>query len=70
MSANLELQNEKFLPPGGFEPGTFRLQSERAKRWPIRADKHWSPKDDPTLPECAINSYLYRVVDIVKCFVV
>ena len=32
MSANRELQNEKFLPTVGFEPGTFRLRCERAKR--------------------------------------
>ena len=31
-SANQELQNEKFLATVGFEPGTFRLRSERAKR--------------------------------------
>ena len=67
---NRELQNEKFLPTVGFEPGTFLLRRERAKCWAIRADKYRSPKGDCILPECAINSYMYRVVDVVKCFVV
>ena len=31
-SANRELQNEKFMTTVGFEPGTFRIGSERAKR--------------------------------------
>ena len=30
-SANRELQNEKIHAHSGFEPGTFRLRSERAK---------------------------------------
>ena len=51
-------------PTVGFEPGTFRLRSECAKRWAIRADKYQSPKGDRIIPECAINGYLYRVVDI------
>ena len=46
MNANWELQNEKFLPTVGFEPGTFYLRSERAKRWAIRADKYRLPKGD------------------------
>ena len=70
MSANRELQNEKFLSIVGFEPRTFRLRSERAKRRAIRADKYRSPKGDCILPEYAINSYLYRVIDVVQCFVV
>ena len=72
MTANRELQNEKYKPTVGFDPGTFRLRSERGKRWAIRADKYRSSKGDRILPECAINSNLYSVVDtsIVKCFVV
>ena len=66
MSANRELQNEKFLPTVGFEPGTFLLRSERAKRWAIRANKYRPHKGERILPECAINSYLYRLVDAVK----
>ena len=54
----------------GFEPGSFRLRNERAKHWAIRADKYRSPKGDRILSECAINSYLYRMVDLVKLFVV
>ena len=30
--ANRELQNEKFMPTVGFEPGTFCIRRERAKR--------------------------------------
>ena len=48
----------------GFEPGTFRLRSERAKRWAIRADINQTHKSDLILPECAIKSYLYYVLDI------
>ena len=44
MSANRELQNVKFLPTVRFEPGTFRLRCERAKRWAIWADKYRSPQ--------------------------
>ena len=69
MSANPDLRIEKFLPTVGFEPGTFRLRSERAKRWAFRADKYRSPKGDNILPEYAIYSYLYRMMDVVKCFV-
>ena len=36
----------------------------------IKADKYRSPEGDRILPECAINNYLYRMVDLVKCFVV
>ena len=54
----------------GFEIGTFHLQSDRAKRRTIGADKYRSPKGDGILPMCAFYSYQYRVVDIVKCFVV
>ena len=70
MSPNRELQNEKFLPTLGFEPGTFHLWSERAKRWAISADKYQSSSRDRILPECAINSNLFCVVELVKCFVV
>ena len=70
MSANRELKNKKFLPLVGFEPGTFRLRSERAKRWFITADKYRPPNGDCLLPKCAINSWLYRVLDVVDCFVV
>ena len=34
MRVERELQNEKFLPTVGFEPGTFRLRSERATTEP------------------------------------
>ena len=54
MSANQKLQNEKFLPTVEFEPGIFRLQSERAMRWAIRADKYRSPKDELVLPELSM----------------
>ena len=37
-SANRKLQNEKFLTTVGFEPGTFLLRSDRAKRRAIRWD--------------------------------
>ena len=30
----------KCLPKVGFEHGTFRLRSERAKPWAIKADKY------------------------------
>ena len=50
-SANRELQNEKFLSTVEFEPGAFRLRSEHAKRWAIRADKYRSSKGDRVLPE-------------------
>ena len=58
------------MPTVGFEPGTFRIRNERTKRWAIRADKYRSPKGERILPECAIKSYLYHLVDVVKCFVV
>ena len=60
-NANRELQNETFLPIVGFELVTFRLRSERAKRWAIRADKYGSPKGDHIIRECAIESYLYHM---------
>ena len=69
-SANRELQNEKFMPKVGFEPVTFRIRSERAERWAIRADKYRSPKGDRISPDCAVISDLYHLVDVVKCFVV
>ena len=34
MRVERELQNEKFLPTVGFEPGNFRLRSERATTEP------------------------------------
>ena len=37
-NADRELQNEKFLPTVGFEPGTFRFRSERANCCATRAD--------------------------------
>ena len=58
------------LPTVGFEPGTFRLRSERAKRWAIKAGKYRSPKGDRILAESAINSNLYRVIDVVQYFAV
>ena len=36
-NANRKIQNENFLHTVGFKPRTFRLRSERAKRWVIRA---------------------------------
>ena len=45
---------------------TFRLRSERAKRWAIRAYKYRSPKGDRILPESAIKSNLYHLVDAVS----
>ena len=42
---------KKFLSTEGFEPGTFHLRSEHAKRWAIRADKYRSHKGDLVLPE-------------------
>ena len=65
-SANRKLQNEKFMPTMGFEPGTFRIRSERATRWAIRADKYRSPKGECILPKCVIKSYLYHLVNVVK----
>ena len=59
-SANQELQNKKFLPTVGFEPGTFRLRIERAKRCAIRRDKYQSPAGDHIIRECAVKSYLYN----------
>ena len=60
----------KKIAHSGIRTGTFRLRHERSKRWAItgRADKYRSPKVGRILPECAINSYLYRVVDVIKCF--
>ena len=58
------------MPTVGFEPWTFRIRSERAKRWAIRADKYRSPKGERILPKCAIKSYLYHLVDVVEYFVV
>ena len=45
---NWELQNETFLLTVGFEPWIFRLRSERAKPWAIRADKYRAPKGGRT----------------------
>ena len=42
--------------------GTFRLRSEHAKHWAIRADIYHAPKGDYILPEFAIKSYLYHVL--------
>ena len=58
------------MPTVGFETGNFRIRSERAKRWDIGADKYRLPKGERISPDCAINSYLYRVIDVVQCFVV
>ena len=44
----------------GFEPGTFRLRSEGAKRWAIRAYKYRSPKDDHIL---SFFFYVIRITD-------
>ena len=52
----------------GLEPGTFRIQSEHAKRLAIGADKYRSPKGESILPECVVKSYLYHLVDVVKMF--
>ena len=51
-SVNRELQNEKFLPTVGFEPGIFRLWSQLAKRCTTRSSAYWNA--DRVLPECAI----------------
>ena len=52
----------------GFETGTFRILSERAKRWAIGADKYRSPKGGRILPEFSINiynvNYLYHKIDV------
>ena len=61
---------KKFMPTVGFEPGTLCIRSERAKRWAIGANEYRSPKGERLLPECAIKSYLYHLVDVVKYFVV
>ena len=42
-SANRELQNEKFLPTVGFEPGTFRLRSDLAKSCAITLKLRYLP---------------------------
>ena len=49
-----ELQSEKFLSTVGFEPRTFRLQSERAKRWAVTSDTYQSPKGYRVLPELSM----------------
>ena len=66
----LRITKWKILAHSGIRNGTFRLRSERAKRSTIRADEYRSHKVDRILPERAINSYLYRVVDVITCFVV
>ena len=66
LDANRELQNETFLPTVGFEPGTFRIRSERAKRWATRADKYRSSEGDHVKRECAFKSYLYHLVDVLS----
>ena len=50
----------------GFEPGTFRLQNERANHSVLISIKHL--KNKRVLPECTIKPYMYHVVDEVKCF--
>ena len=40
-SANQQLQNEKFLPTAGFEPGTFHLRSEVPKSCATRSYITW-----------------------------
>ena len=58
------------MPTMGFEPGTFRIRSERTKRLAIGANEYQSPKGERILPKCAIESYLYHLVYVVKYFVV
>ena len=58
------------MPTVGFKPGTFRLRSERDMLSAIGADKYRSPKGDLISPDYAVKSYLYHLVDVVKCFVV
>ena len=71
-SAIRELQNEKLFPAVGFEPGTFRLRSELAKRLLVEISIDHL-KVDRVLYKCAIKTYMYHayhVEDVVKCFFV
>ena len=67
----LELQNKKFLPIVGFEPGTFCLRSERATT-ELRGmmSVEWI-KGHLVLTYCAIflETYLQHMVDVAKLFV-
>ena len=46
----------KYSCPQWIQPGTFRPQGERAKRWAIRADKYRSPKGERIL-----SSVIFKV---------
>ena len=55
-NANQELQNEKFLPIVWFQPGTFRIRSERNKRWKLNANIYsFSMRNDKYITICETN---------------
>ena len=64
-----ELQNEKFLPTVGFEPGAFCLRREGATT-ELQCTKTDFGREDKSLPgfNCDIFFYIYlqHMVDIAK----
>ena len=69
-SPSRELQNEKFLPTVGFEPGTFRLRSELAMRWAISWAIYRALKFSLRFTWACFWNYLNHVVDVAKWNVV
>ena len=61
-----ELQNEKFLPTVGFEPGTFRLRSERATTEPRGLMLVEWIKVHLVLPVLFLEIYLKHLIDEAK----
>ena len=52
----IDIQNQRFLTTAGFEPGTFRVRSERAKRRAIGADIYRTPKE--TIQSCLLYYFI------------
>ena len=61
MSANQELQKEKFLPALGFEPGPFAYEATSLSVSLLGDISTEHINVDRDLPECDIEIYLYRV---------
>ena len=61
-----ELQNEKFLPAIGFEPGTFRLRSESATTEPRGQMTIGWIKINLVLTVLFLETYLQHMVNVAK----